>query len=101
ETRKVFDEAKTGKLFVRSINGRRHEFDKFHRLYNAGTADILKRFLALPEVDGQPQRLGPPHAEAISEAIRASNDPRIRLYDEFIKQMGRLYRLRSGGRGSE
>jgi hypothetical protein len=31
ETRKVFDQATTGKLFIRSINGRRHEHDHPHR----------------------------------------------------------------------
>jgi len=101
ETRKVFDEAKTGKLFVRSINGRRHEFDAFHRLYNAATGEILKDFLERPEIDGNPKRMTPAHAEAILEIIRGSNDDRIRLYNAFIKSMGRLYRLRSGLRGNE
>ena len=101
ETRKVFDEAKTGKLFVRSINGRRHEFDAFHRLYNAATGEILKDFLERPEIDGNPKRVTPAHAEAILEIIRGSNDDRIRLYNAFIKSMGRLYRLRSGIRGTE
>jgi hypothetical protein len=31
ETRKVFAAAKTGRLFIHSIDGRRHEFDVFHR----------------------------------------------------------------------
>ena len=35
------------------------------------------------------------------EAIHASRDPRIREYNEVVKLLARLYRLRTGGRGSE
>jgi len=101
ETRKVFDEAKTGKLFVRSINGRRHEFDAFHRLYNQATGELLRDFLERPEIGGDAKRVTPAHAETILQIIRGSNDARIHFYNAFIKSMGRLYRLRSGVRGTE
>jgi hypothetical protein len=45
ETRKVFDDAKTGRLYVRSINGRRHEYDAFGRIYEAATDELLDRFM--------------------------------------------------------
>ena len=44
ETRKVFDAAKSGPLFV-ILEGRRHEYDRFHREYNKATGDLLERFM--------------------------------------------------------
>jgi hypothetical protein len=43
----------------------------------------------------------PDHARAVLKAIAESEDPRIRLYREFIRRLRLFYRLRTGGRGSE
>jgi hypothetical protein len=96
ETRKIFDEAKTGKLFVRSINGGRHEFDEFHRQYNKATGDLLDRFMRENNVAKRPDLMTPDHARAVLKAIAESEDPRIRHYAEFIRRLRLFYRLRGG-----
>ena len=99
ETRKVFDAAKSGPLFV-ILDGRRHEYDRFHREYNKATGDLLERFMKGYNIP-TPEQMTPDHARAVLKAIAESNDPRIQYYREFIRQL-RLFRgLRGGGRGSE
>jgi hypothetical protein len=44
ETRKVFDRATTGQLYL-GYDNRRHEYDRFHREYNLATEELLKRFM--------------------------------------------------------
>jgi hypothetical protein len=41
------------------------------------------------------------HARSVLKAIAESDDPRIRVYRAMLQYMGRLYRLRTGVRGSE
>jgi hypothetical protein len=48
-----------------------------------------------------PEQMTPDHAHALLKAIAESEDPRIRLYREFIRRLRLFYRLRTGGRGSE
>jgi hypothetical protein len=96
ETRKVFDEAKTGRLFVRSIGGRRHEFDAFHREYNKATGELLERFMRENNGAKRPEQMTPDHARAVLKAIAESEDPRIRHYAEFIRRLRLFYRLRGG-----
>ncbi len=43
----------------------------------------------------------PDHANAVLKAIAESDDPRIRIYRAMLLHMRRLYRLRTGVRGSE
>jgi hypothetical protein len=99
ETQKVFDQARTGQLYL-SIDNRRHEYDRLHREYNKATGELLKRFMGTHNISG-PEQMTPDHARAALKAIAESEDPRIRLYGEFIKRLRLFYRLRSGGRGSE
>jgi len=99
ETQKVFDEAKTGKLLVRSINGRRHEFDEFHRQYNAATDDLKKSFMKENNIVDE-YDLTPDHARAVLKAVDESQDPRILTYRNFIR-LFRLFPWLRSGRGTE
>jgi hypothetical protein len=101
ETRKVFDEATSGKLFVGKIDGRRHEFDGLHRQYNAATGKILERFMEEHGITDHPELMTPDHARALLKLIAESQDPRILTYRNFIRLMRTLPLLRGGGRGME
>jgi hypothetical protein len=98
ETRKVFKGATMGELFLR-LDGRRHEFDAFHRKYNEATGELLGRFMKEHNII-EPEQLTPDHARAVLKAIAESEDPRIRYYLEFIRRLRMFYRLRTG-RGTE
>jgi len=99
ETQKVFDAAKSDPLFVR-VDGRRREFDRFHRQYNEATADLLKLFMEGRNISG-PEQMTPDHARALLRAIAMTNDPRIQSYREFIRLLRLFPWLRGGARGSE
>jgi hypothetical protein len=99
ETQKVFDQARTGQLYL-SIDNSRHEFDRLHREYNKATGELLKRFMTEHNVT-EPEQMTPDHARTVLKQIASSEDPRIRYYREFIRQLRLFYRLRTGGRGSE
>ena len=101
ETQKVFDEAKTGKLLLHSIDGRRHEFDALHRQYNAATGELLLRFMKENNIADRPDLITPDHARAVLKAIAESEDPRIQYYRNFIRLHKMFPWLRSGARGSE
>jgi hypothetical protein len=95
ETRKVFEKATTGPLpFYRW-----HEYDELHRLYNDAVADLMNAFME--EQGIKAPQMTPDHARAVLKTIAESGDPRIRTYRAMLQHMGRLYRLRSGARGSE
>ena len=99
ETQKVFDRATGGQLYL-GVDGRRHGYDSFHREYNLATEELLKRFMQEQNIT-EPEQITPGHARAVLKAIAESEDPRIRLYREFIRRLRLFYRLRAGGRGSE
>jgi hypothetical protein len=101
ETRKVFDEATSGKLFVGRIDGRRHEYDGIHRQYNDATRDLLELYMEGWGIAEHPELMTPDHARAILKAIAESQDPRILVYRNFIRLMRTLPHLRAGGRGME
>jgi hypothetical protein len=100
ETRKVFDDAKTGRLYVRSINGRRHEYDAFGRIYEAATDELLDSFMKENNIANR-RDLSPDHARAVLKAVAESQDPRILSYRNFIRLMQLFPWLRSGARGTE
>ena len=99
ETRKVFNRATVGELFLR-MDGRRHEYDAFHRVYNTATGELLKKFMEENNIAGQPEKMTPGHADAVLKAIAESEDPRIRDYREFVRRLRMFYRFRIG-RGTE
>jgi hypothetical protein len=98
ETKRVFNKATVGQLFLR-LDGRRHWYDEFHRKYNTATGELLKGFMEEHNVAG-PEQMTPDHARAVLKAIAESEDPRIKYYGEFIRRLRMFYRLRTG-RGSE
>jgi hypothetical protein len=81
------------------LDGRCHEYDAFHREYNKATGELLKKFMEENNIAG-PELMTPDHACAVLEAIAGSEDPRIRLYREFVRRLKMFYRFRSG-RGTE
>jgi hypothetical protein len=99
ETRKVFDRATSGHLYL-GVDKKRHEHDSFHQEYNRATEELLKRFMGEQNIS-EPEQMTPDHARGVLKAIAESEDPRIRLYREFIRRLRMFYRLRTGGRGSE
>jgi hypothetical protein len=93
-------ESATSGLLYLGVDKRRHEYDNFHQQYNRATEELLKRFMGEQNI-GEPEQMTPDHARAVLKAIAESDDPRIRLYREFIRRLRMFYRLRTGGRGSE
>jgi hypothetical protein len=85
ETQKVFDRATSGRLYL-GVDNRRHEFDRLHREYNEATGQLLQRFMGEQNIR-EPEQMTPNHARAVLKAIAESEDPRIRLYGEFIKRL--------------
>jgi hypothetical protein len=95
ETRKVFEKATTGPLpFYRW-----HENDELHRLYSAAVKELITSIMQ--EHDISAQQMTPDHAHAVLKAIAISEDPRITIYRAMLLHMRRLFRLRTGVRGSE
>jgi len=70
ETKKVFDDARTGPL-----KGARHGWDAEHDAYNQAVADALKKFLARSGIE--PQDMTPEQALRFVFDVIGSNDPRI------------------------
>jgi|GEM_PF-4074833 len=70
ETKKVFDDARTGPL-----KGGRHGWDADHDAYNQAAADALKKFLTGNGIE--PQDMTPEQALRFVFYIIGSNDPRI------------------------
>jgi hypothetical protein len=95
ETRQVFEKATTGPLPFHGW----HQYDELHRLYSNAVEDLMKRFIQ--EHNIKAQQMTPDHARSVLRAIAESEDPRIRAFRAMLQHMGRLYRLRTGGRGSE
>jgi hypothetical protein len=95
ETQQVFEKATTGPLPFFGW----HQYDELHRLYSNAVEDLMNRFMQ--EQNIKAQQMTPDHARAVLKAIAESDDPRIRAYRAMLQHMGRLYRLRMGGRGSE
>lgn len=101
ETRKVFDKGITGRFLLHSLDGRRHVNDAFHRQYNEATKELLDEFMRENNIFGRPDLLTPDHAVRVLQAIADSEEPRIKMYRNFIRQLMKLPALRSGARGSE
>jgi hypothetical protein len=97
ETQKVFDDAKSGRLRVYSINGMRHAYDAFGREYEAAARELLRDFMQENNI-AKNRDLTPDHARAILRAIERSQDPRILAYNNMIRLMRLFPWLRGGGR---
>jgi len=98
EVRKILEAEHTGKFLVRSIDGRFHEYDAFHRQYSAAVGQILKDFMDANNISKQPGLLTPDHARELLRLVAESQDPRILTYRNFIRLFRLFPWLRSGGR---
>jgi hypothetical protein len=107
ETRKVFENATTGKVprmllrttpdgvaqghFWNGPNGA-------HRHYNDAVQELADRFLERNNI--RPERMAPSQAWDLLREVRLSQDARIRVYNSTIRLLRRLFPLRTG-RGTE
>jgi hypothetical protein len=74
ETKKVFDDARTGRL-----QGGKHGWDLEHDAYNEAVHEALEDFL---EQNGlQPEDMTPEQAQQFVFEVIGSSDPRIRGYN--------------------
>jgi hypothetical protein len=107
ETRRVFDEATTGRIRLRARSDddgllRGHYWDGpngAHGQYNEAVRDLLDSYMAATGIKWE--RMTPEQARAFLERIEVSQDPRIRDYLSSIRLLQRIFRLRIGGRGIE
>ena len=87
ETRRVFEEAKTGRL-----SGGLHYFDGPHRIYNAAVAEHYRDFIGQRGL--RSEDLTPSQARQFADSIRNSTDPRIRDFNLFIYRREVWYWIR-------
>jgi hypothetical protein len=101
ETRRVFNKAVSGPIPLRLFNPFTqketfyHEFDDMHRAYNIAVTRLMERYMRRHGIT--PEVMTPTQAHRIVEAIHASRDPRIRDYNEIVKLVARLFRMRRFG----
>ena len=101
ETRKVFNNAVSGPIPLRLFNPLTrdqtfyHHFDDMHRAYNIAVTRLMERYMRRHGIT--PEAMTPVQAHRIVEAIHASRDPRIRDYNEIVKLVARLFRMRRFG----
>jgi hypothetical protein len=90
ETKKVFEEATTGKLQDRTTN----VFDKAHRNYNKAVDELFDRFLAKNGISEE--QMSPDHARQLLKEVVTSSDPRIRNFNlrVWMREIVRLPRFR-------
>ncbi len=93
ETRKVFDDAKTGPLHIV------HGWDEPHARYNEATKELMDRLLQANKIE--PEQITPDQARSLVKEIHNSKDPRIRDFNMKIKLREYLHRLRGRTRGNE
>ena len=72
-----------------------HYFDDMHRVYNIAVTQLMENYMKRHGIT--PDAMTPTQANKIVEAIHASRDPRIREYNEIVKLVARLFRLRRFG----
>ncbi|MGE0750270.1 MAG: hypothetical protein AB7K64_06730 [Variibacter sp.] len=94
ETRKVFDEAKTGRL-----HGDWHGWDRDHQDYNLAVKEALEKFMADRRI--QPEQMTPDQAHEFVNSVKRSSDLRIRRYNVRIYMREIMYWMRRGPRVEE
>jgi HK97 family phage portal protein len=87
ETLKVFEEAKTGKLYAPG-----HLFDAPHRQYNEAIRALSDDFLVRNSLTGRTHEMTPDQARALLKEIRESRDVRIWNYNRMILMRELRYR---------
>jgi hypothetical protein len=89
ETRKVFEEGKTGPLY----DTRSNKYDTPHRQYNEAVANLFEEFVARNGI--RIERMTPDQAQSFLSEVLGSQDPRIRNYNTLIQMreiMQRVFR---------
>ena len=106
ETRKVFENATTGPIGLRGASEsgqpRGHYWDGpkgAHKAYNDAVENRLNRFMENQNI--RPEQMTPDQARAFLREIESSQNPAIRDYNNAIRFLQLLRRLRIGGRGSD
>lgn len=87
ETRRVFEDAKTGPL-----RSGTHYYDRAHRIYSGAVEERYREFLR--ERGLRSEDMTPNQARQFSDSIRSSSDPRIRDYNLSIYRREWLYWIR-------
>lgn len=106
ETRAVFNGSTTGSvpgIFRSTPNGvRQGNFwdgpEGLHGDYNRAVREFSERFMVRNGIT--PEQMTPDHATALMKEIRETEEPRIRTFNNAIRLIQRLYKLRTG-RGLE
>lgn len=94
ETRRVFDEAKTGRL-----RSQVHRNSKEHELYTEAVRSLLDRFML--DRNLREETMTPGQAKTFVDSIKRSDDPRIRDFNMRIWRREFFYLIRYGVRGRE
>jgi hypothetical protein len=87
ETRRVFENEKTGRL----LSGRQY-FDQDHRDYNDAVRERFNQFLS--ERGIRADQMSPSQARDFSNSIRHSSEPRIRDFNYRLYQREIWFRIR-------
>jgi hypothetical protein len=95
ETRRVFDEATTGRLHdIRS-----NQYDSFHRNYNEAVAELFERFVETNKINVE--RMTADEARRFLKEVLESRDSRIRNFNMRLWFRDIMRRLPRGPRGNE
>jgi hypothetical protein len=95
ETRRVFDEATTGRLHdIRS-----NKYDSSHRSYNEAVTDLFERFVETNKI--QVEQMTPDQAHRFLKEVLDSRDYRIRNFNMRLWLRDIMRRLPRAPRGNE
>jgi hypothetical protein len=106
ETRQVFKDATTGSIPLRMrttpdgvpLGNFWDGPNGAHRIYNNAVEELANRFLEANNI--RPEQMTPDQARSLLKEIRESQDPRIRDFNNSMRLLRRIFRLRTG-RGNE
>ncbi|HVZ52141.1 MAG TPA: hypothetical protein VG986_09255 [Pseudolabrys sp.] len=87
ETRKVFEDATTGRL----NNPTSNTYDSAHRAYNDAVTEQVDEYLRTNNV--APEQMTPAQAEEVIREVLGSNDPRIRNFIMRMEMREIMYRI--------
>lgn len=99
ETLKVFKDSTIGKApawLRRTPDGAPvgNFWGPAHYDYNTAFKELSEKYFAKSNI--RPEQMTPDHARDILKEVRESKDPRIRDFNNAMRLIGRLYRLRTG-----
>jgi hypothetical protein len=95
DTRKVFDDAKTGRL----SDSRSNKYDTSHRLYNDAVKELFDEFIKRNQI--QLEQMTPDQARQFLGEVLGSRNPRIRNFNMNILLREIMRRLPRWPRGNQ